>query len=148
MPTQTQKQEVHAWWTVLYKDGTKLEEYPADGSYTPYRKIKWDNVATLVLESESARTELPMTAPKAGYKWSLRSRHMKLISHGVAAMAYILVESKIDEEVKDSTISTLYWLPNGAVHSCTHFNCHRIRQYTQNISKGEEDTLERKHVES
>lgn len=145
MPTTEQKQDVHAWWTVLYKDGTDLEEYPADGKYTPYRKIDWSKVKTLILESNYAKTEVPIGIPRQGYKLSLRSRHVKIISHGTAAMAYILLESKINEAVRDTTRSAFYWLPDGSIHSCDVFNCPKIKEYIIALVNGQDVTLASTH---
>lgn len=139
------KTDAHAWWVVVNKDGSQLEEYPSDGSYTPYRKIKWPNVETLILESDFARTEIPIGAPPQGYKLSLRSRHVKLISHGVAAMAYILLSSKQGEDVRDSTVSAMYWLPDGSTHSCDQFNCSMIKEYINDLANKKDVTLAATH---
>lgn len=139
------KTDAHSWWAVVNKDGSQLEEYPSDGSYTPYRKIDWPNVETLILESDFARTEIPIGVPPQGYKLSLRSRHTKLISHGVAAMAYILLSSKEDEEVATSTIHALYWLPDGSTHTCDQFNCSLIKEYVTDLANKRDVTLAATH---
>jgi hypothetical protein len=121
-----------ASWRVKYNDGTELCMYKEDGSESAYKEIEWEKATEVTFESQLYKTSFdvhPNRLPP-NTQLSLRSRvFMSFTNSKNKVRCYILLISKKDQPVPESTIWALYWFPDGTTHTCTEFDCAEVREY-------------------
>lgn len=123
-------------WHVLYQDGSETyasnaqdPAFDADAGEVPFRAIRWNSVEQLVLESQAAKTSLYVNDLPDGLKVSLRERVIANAVNGETAGCFIVLTSVEGEPIEDSTLSALYWFPDGTTHDCSMFDCPDARKY-------------------
>lgn len=132
-------------WLVTMNDGSELHQYDkssplymANAGEVPFKAIDWPNVANLQFQSQFANAGFDVAPAPEGFQVSLRSRHFKT-QQGVAIMSFIVLVSKAGQEVNaESVVSALYWLPDGTVHECPHFDCPDVANYALKLIHGQD----------
>lgn len=139
-------------WRVEYASGEVLDQYDTNhpacnvaAGEVPYRAIQWPEVRKLVLTSQYAEDTFDVAALPEGFQLSLRSRHFMSTADEML-WCYLLVVSRASEEVTDqSTVSVLYWFPDGSTHECPHFNCPDVASYGHNWIHDQDRRLPLQH---
>lgn len=140
------------------------EGHPRGGE-VPFRAIEWPRTTELVLESELAKSTFDISPPGDGYHLALKCRtyHVRAWRPGVPTYfpdrpepviepfqvlldvrAYLVCTMRDDVEVDLARVATLeaatvhvtYWLPDGSVHDCPHYDCPDVSRWVQDAAKG------------
>lgn len=120
-------------WAVRYADGSALSQYQdhpeAVNGEVPLHLINWSQVTELQFESQWAQSTFTIVQPPEGYGLRLVRRTIQLLS-GPTLSLFLLVcyQGTFDPE---STDHATYWLPDGTVHQCPHFDCTDVRHYVE-----------------
>ena len=122
-------------WSVEYVDGTILNQLDISPE-RPLSAIDWTQAKTITLTSEWASAAFDVSSKTAGIKQSLRIRTFMMPAHGLAIRVFMMVLSNAELPVdRNSTRAVTYWAPNGAVHTCTDFECSLVGSWSQTAVK-------------
>lgn len=129
-------------WLVRYEDGTECWQYDTkhpdflgdpDTGEVPLRTIDWPHATEMVLESQWARSTFSIQPPPEGYSIRLMRRVFQTYVGNTVAitMVYVLVCISGTELTPEATDHAVYWLPDGTVHQCPHYDCPDVRRYAE-----------------
>jgi hypothetical protein len=113
------------------------------GGEVPFRAIDWSNVQELILESEWAKSTFAIQRVE-GYYTGLRSRTFMLPQLGVEFRCFMICTFRNGVEIDPDRIATTelacahvtYWMPDGSVHACPHYNCSDVYKWVQGLATG------------